>query len=203
MHWSPILRFIIFKFIFVHVLTFFHLCFYTSKFLWKLCSSTKPTSTNFLIHDMVITLWESLINASTRVTSRREVNIFSRNCFVQLTYIWDETSAILPGNWCLFSEDLEATMDAEDISLLNTACITKYNKNHYRKDWKCTWRGCLMRQKVKKLWKDLLLVYQYDGRRVGKHNISIHEHRHVTKRIKLSKLYAAKKRMLSRVFFFL
>jgi uncharacterized paraquat-inducible protein A len=48
----------------------------------------------------------------------------------------------------------------------------------------------------------LLLVYHYDGKRVGKYNISIHKHRHVTKRIKLSKLYAAKKRTLSRVFFF-
>jgi hypothetical protein len=63
-----------------------------------------------------------------------------------------------------------------------------------------------MRQTVKKLLKKkkkkLLLVYHYDGKRVGKYNISIHKHRHVTKRIKLSKLYAAKKRTLSRVFFF-
>jgi hypothetical protein len=36
-----------------------------------------------------------------------------------------KTDALLPGSWCLFSQDLEATMDAGDISLLNTACVTK------------------------------------------------------------------------------
>jgi hypothetical protein len=49
--------------------------------------TTKPTSTNFLIHDMVITLCELLTNASTGVTSRQEVNSFSQNCCEQLTNI--------------------------------------------------------------------------------------------------------------------
>lgn len=72
--------------------------------------------------------------------------------------------AILPGNWCLFSEDLEATMDAEDISLLNTACITKYNKNHYRKDWKLTRRGVFDETDGKEIVKKKLpLIYHYDG----------------------------------------
>ena len=33
--------------------------------------------------------------------------------------------------------------------------------------------------------KKLPLIYHYDGKRVRKYKISIHEHRYVTKRIKL------------------
>lgn len=67
----------------------------------------------------------------------------------------DKTDTRSPGNWCLVYEDLEATMDAEDISLLNTAHITKYNKNRGREEWK-------FKDKRSRYNENMVMICHYD-----------------------------------------
>lgn len=46
------------------------------------------------------------------------------------------------------------------------------------------------------------MIYHYDGKRVGKYDVPIHEDWHVANRVELCKLYAAKERMISSALFF-